>query len=280
VQQDGLRACAQALAAKPYVDPEKLGIYARGYGIVMATGMIAGNDLPRVKFLLDFEGPSDRYQCAVDFGGHVPMPVDSEAYWAEREANRFIKRVSSAYLRIQTEIDYSGRMPNNEHAIALIDSATSRVYGGAGSSIWTRVNDSVMNPENRTYTQTEPPQWIAEEEERNLLCRELIYLHELADRDFTSAVSANPPPAPRTMALSLDISPNPCRGRVSIRFSGSPLIAHRSSLAVYDASGRLVLAQPVSSSSFILNTSSLRAGIYVVRIGTGARAAAAKLVVR
>jgi hypothetical protein len=276
VQQDGLSACALALATKPYVDPENLGVYSEGYGVVMATGMLARHETPHIKFLLDFEGPADRYQASSSNGGHVPVPPDSESFWQEREAGRFIKHLTCAYLRVQTDQDHTGRMPNNEHAIALIDSATSTIHGGAGTSTWTRVNDSVMNPENRTYTITDPPNWIPEDEEDLLTCRMVLYLHELANRDFTSAVPGSSAIVQRS---SFSVSPNPCRASGVLHLTTGPL-DHLTTLRVFDASGRLVLSQPVRSSSFILHTSSLRAGVYLIRMDVGAGAAAAKLVVR
>ena len=277
VQQDGLRACALLLASKPYVDSEKLGIYARGYGIVMATGMIARYDLPRVKFLMDFEGPSDRYQCCADSGGHVPVSPDSEAFWQEREAGRFIRHVAGAYLRIQTETDHTSRIPDNHHAVALVDSATSTACGGSGMCIWTRANDSTMNPANQVYSVADPPLWIPEVEQASIDCRELLYLHELADRDFTSAVSGSPSIVQRP---SFSVSPNPCRGQVTVRLSSPLVFGHSQLVNLYDASGRLALSQPVRSSSFTLRTSSLHAGVYLMRMDSGAGAASAKLVVR
>ena len=41
-----------------------------------------------------------------------------------------------------------------------------------------------------TYTNTTPPVWIPEEEENLLTCRIVLYLHELADRDFANAVES------------------------------------------------------------------------------------------
>ena len=276
VHQDGLAACAAVLASRPYVDSQNLGIYSRGYGVVMATGMVARHAAPQVKFLMDFEGPSDRYQTSSDSGGHVPVPVDSDAFWLQREAGRFIKSVPGAYLRFQTATDHTGRIPDNHHAIALIDSATATEYGGSGMCVWTRVNDSVMNPENHIYSVSNPPAWVREAEERNRICREILYLHELADSSFQEAISYRPSSlAPRPSPFS--VSPNPCRG--SARISGSSFGVHRSSLSVYDASGRLVLTQPVPSSSFILHTSSLRAGVYILRLDSNGRFAAARLVV-
>jgi hypothetical protein len=277
VHQDGLHACAAFLAQQPYADTARLGIYSQGYGVVMAIGMLARYGLPHVKFLLDFEGPSDRYQICSDSGGHVPVSPDSESFWVEREAARSIRYVSSAYLRIQTVTDHTNRIPDNRHCIALIDSATAVAHGGAGIAVWTRVNDSVMNGENLVYTVPQPPEWINDIEEGHLLCRELLYLHELADRDFAGAVSSSsfiPHPS------SLFISPNPCRSRVSIRIPPQLQTATWKLVTIFDASGRLVLAQPVSSSSFILHTSSLRAGVYLVRLAAVGRAATAKLVVK
>jgi alpha/beta superfamily hydrolase len=277
VHQDGLQACAAFLAQQPYVDTARLGIYSQGYGVVTATGMLARHSLPRVKFLLDFEGPSDRYQVCSDSGGHVPVSPDSESFWMEREAERLIKHVASAYLRIQTATDHTNRIPDNRHCVALIDSATAVAHGGAGIAVWTRVNDSVMNGENLVYTVTQPPEWIEDIEEGHLLCRELLYLHELARREFPGAVSGSSFIAPRS---SFSISPNPCRASAVLHFTTGPLDHSTASLHLYDASGCLVLAQPVSSSSFTLHASSLRAGVYLVRLAAAGGAATAKLVVR
>jgi hypothetical protein len=277
VHQDGLNACATFLTQQPYVDTSRLGIYSQGYGIVMASGMLARYAVPRVKFLLDFEGPSDRYQVCAESGGHVPVSPDSEAFWLEREAARSIKNVSSAYLRIQTTTDHTGRIPDNRHAIALIDSATAVAHGGAGTAAWTRVNDSVMNGENLVYTATQPPEWIYDIEEGHLLCRELLYLHELEAGSFPGAVSDS---SFIPHHSSLSISPNPSPGHVSVRIPPQLQTANCKLVTVFDASGRLVLSQSVRTSSFTLHTSSLRAGVYMVRAAARDWNAMAKLVIR
>jgi hypothetical protein len=241
----------------------------------MATGMIARHQQPRAKFLIDVEGPSDRYQTSSDSGGHVPVPVDSESFWVEREAGRFIKSVPAAYLRLQTATDYTTRIPDNHHAIALVDSATSAQHGGSGIAAWTRVNDSVMNPENQTYTVSGPPLWIPEAEERHNICRELLYLHELADGNFPGAVTS---PSFIVHRSSFSVSPNPCRG--SVRISSSSFIVHRSSLSVYDASGRLVHSSfGIRTSPFRLDLRSMPAGVYVIRLDSDGRFATTRLVV-
>jgi hypothetical protein len=274
IHQDGLQACALALAAKPYVDTGNLGIYTRGYGNVMAAGMLARHDSPHVKFLMDFEGPSDRYQTSSDSGGHVPVPVDSDAFWVEREAGLFAKSVHGAYLRLQTATDNSNRIPDNHHAIALIDSATSTEHGGSGVAAWTRVNDSVMNPENQTYTVSDPPLWIPEAEERHIICRELLYLHELAG--FSYAISSRSSLlAPRPSSFS--VLPNPCRASGAVLLNLGPL-DHTATLRIFDAAGRLVSSFIVHGSSFIAPAPAA-AGVYLLRLDSAGRLATARLVV-
>jgi hypothetical protein len=84
----------------------------------------------------------------------------------------------------------------------------------------------------------------------------------------------------RTSQFGVFISPNPCDASTTLRLSGSSFIVHRSSLSVYNASGRLVLSQPVRASSFVLAASSFPSGLYFVRCTSGADCASARLVVR
>ncbi|MCX6842295.1 MAG: T9SS type A sorting domain-containing protein [candidate division WOR-3 bacterium] len=81
-----------------------------------------------------------------------------------------------------------------------------------------------------------------------------------------------PPPA------SLFVSPNPCHGRATVRISGSSFIAHRSSLSLYDASGRFVRSFTVSTSPFPLSTSDLPPGAYFLRSATPQGSLTSKLV--
>ncbi|HTW93076.1 MAG TPA: hypothetical protein VMH22_15405, partial [bacterium] len=105
INQDGMHVCESLLASRDYVDTSRLGVYTRTYGITMGSGMIKRYAEPHIKFLLDFEGPADRSQMCLDSGGFVPVPADSEAFWQEREAGRFMKQVPCAYLRIQPQVD-------------------------------------------------------------------------------------------------------------------------------------------------------------------------------
>ncbi|MBN2463994.1 T9SS type A sorting domain-containing protein, partial [candidate division WOR-3 bacterium] len=209
-------------------------------------------------------------------GGHVPVPVDSESFWVEREAGRFIKNVPGAYLRLQTANDYTGRIPDNHHAIALIDSATSTEHGGSGIAAWTRVNDSVMNAENQIYTVPSSPLWIPEAEERHNICRELLYLHELADGYFPGAISSRPSPlTPRRSPLS--VSPNPCRGSAMLHWTTGPS-DHSATLRIFDTSGRLVSSCNVHSPSSRIAVPQA-AGVYLLRVDSRSHFATARLVV-
>ena len=259
VQQDGMHACLSLLASRDYVDTSRLGVYTQSYGITMGSGMIARYAEPRVNFLLDFEGPADRYKTCVDSGGFVPMPPDSDAFWQEREAARFMKQVPAAYLRMQPRRDSNPRIPDNWHCIQLIDSATAVAHGGAGISAWTRVNDSVMNPENRVYTLLDPPAWIPDVQELQNSVRVLLYLHELA--------GMNPPGVADRRAIGsaapLEVSPRPCRGVLRVRLpSGTGL----RELRVHDVCGRLVerTAVPAGSRDAVLDLHGLQPGVYYV----------------
>ena len=77
---------------------------------------------------------------------------------------------------------------------------------------------------------------------------------------------------------SFTVSPNPCRGLTTVSFSSSLLSPH-SSLSVYDASGRLVRALAVRTSSLALRTSDLPPGAYFVRLNSGRETHTARLTI-
>jgi hypothetical protein len=296
VNQDGLQACALALAQRPYVDTARLGIYATSYGITMASGTIARHpDSPRISFLLDFEGPADRSQTCQDSGDYIPVPADSEAFWQEREAARFMKNAPVAYLRIQTQIDHNPHITDNRHCIALIDSATA---ANGGLSPWTRVNDSAMNPANRTYTLSDPPVYIPETQEVQNVPRILLYLHELARLQFPpSAFRSSPCPSSLAAGPALELFPNPVangsvrvhlrlpRGHDPKRFASGPCPLTDARLRFFDASGRQAAAHGLTAarsrlqdSVFDLRISDLPPGIYFLQLTSGDFSATARMV--
>ena len=261
VHQDGMHACLSLLASQPYVDTSRLGVYTRRYGITMGSGMIARHPEPHVKFLLDLEGPADRYQTCQDSGGHVPLPPENDSFWQEREAARFMKQVTSAYLRVQTEADSNPRIADNRHCIQLIDSATASVYGGSGISVWTRVNGSVMNSPNQVYSVSDPPAWIPEKQEVQNDIRLLLYLHELADMDLAVATTERSNVC--AAAVPLRLTPRPCRDLLRV---GLPPGPSRRELRVHDVLGRPVLRadMPAGSPRAELDLRDLRPGVYWV----------------
>ena len=76
----------------------------------------------------------------------------------------------------------------------------------------------------------------------------------------------------------LSIVPNPITsGFATVHLSS--FLSAPSLLRIYDAAGRSVLSQPVRTSSFILDASSLPVGVYVCWLSAGNRSAATRLVV-
>ena len=240
VHQSALHACLNALAGQPCVDSTRIGILSEGYGVTMAAGMLARcADSSRTSFLIDFEGPANRYQSCMDSGGLVPVNPDSEAFWQDREAARDMSGIHCAYLRMQTAQDRNPGITDGRDCIALIDSATN------GSATWTRVNDSVMNQSNRTYTIADPPVWIPENQQVHNVIRYLLYLREMVNAGAPTGLDAGP--ASLSPASGLAVFPNPASRMVAVRYS----LARNAtaSVGIYDAAGRLVkgLAQGPAS---------------------------------
>jgi len=92
--------------------------------------MMARHDSSHVKFLMDFEGPSDRYQVSTDSGGHVPVRLTRRHSGSNGRPAGSSGARAGAYLRISDRDRPHGPHPGNHHAIALIDSATSTEHGG------------------------------------------------------------------------------------------------------------------------------------------------------
>jgi hypothetical protein len=66
----------------------------------------------------------------------------------------------------------------------------------------------------------------------------------------------------------LSVTPNPCRSSTVLHLTAGPLDHSTALVRIYDASGRLVLSQPVRSSHFTLHTSLLPAGVYLVELSS------------
>jgi hypothetical protein len=268
-----------------------------GYGITMATGALVRYPEPGVRFLLDDEGPADRYQTCADSGGPVPVAPDSGAFWQEREAARFAKQVPALWLRFQSRASPNPRITGSRDCIALIDSATNVAYGGRGISPWTRVNDSVTNPANLVYSDSNRPVVIPDAQEYHTPLRFLLYLRELIHNSRTAINEpASAFPNPGGMVPSLCIRPNPSSGTLAPTIAYSLPTACCVSLKLYDASGRLVRTlasgyHHAGTSSINLQFSisnpkseirnpksaSLPSGVYFIRLEAGGAHATGKL---
>jgi len=63
--QDGLAAVIEFAASLPEVDADQMGMVSLSYGVTLASGTLARYpDLP-ICFLVDWEGPADRYDTTV-----------------------------------------------------------------------------------------------------------------------------------------------------------------------------------------------------------------------
>ena len=164
--QDGLAAIVTYAADLPQVDEARIGLVSYSYGITMASGALARHPEMPIRFLIDWEGPATRDDtggCDADKLGHLTgYACDDEEFWREREAAGFALKIEVPYLRLQTEIDHV--QPDNNHALLMINNATSEAYGGHGRAPWTRLNDL---PINQVYDLNDPPQLIPEDRSVN-----------------------------------------------------------------------------------------------------------------
>jgi hypothetical protein len=101
----------------------------------------------------------------------------------------------------------------------------------------------------------------------------------LIKTDSLGNVGVAEPRRPQAASPKLQAEPNPCRSSTVLRWTPGPLDPSTPVLRVFDATGRLVLSQPVRTSPFPLSTSGLAAGAYFLRVSSGGRAASTRLVV-
>ena len=166
-QQDGLAAVIEFASGLPEVDSVQMGLVSYSYGITMASGALARHpDLP-IRFLIDWEGPANRDDTGGCDGaglGHLEevASCDNNNFWKEREASTFVLSLLVPYLRLQSEKDHV--QPDYDHALLLINNATSTAYGGKGQSPWTRLNNL---PPNQIYSFDAPPEMTPENKDKN-----------------------------------------------------------------------------------------------------------------
>ena len=160
IGQDGLKAVIEYAVGLSGSDG-RVVLASFSYGVTMATGVLARYPELPVVFYADWEGPADRNDtggCDGSGLGHLKdTGCTNEAFWSEREATTFIKKIDVPYQRIQSAKDHV--QPDNNHALLLVNDATSTTFGGKGRSPWTRLNDEAPN---RIYTASDQPHWLPE----------------------------------------------------------------------------------------------------------------------
>jgi hypothetical protein len=190
--QDGLCAVVEYAAELPYVIPDNVGITSHSFGIATAAGCVGRQPEVPAKYLVDGEGPPDSFVVC-----HEPSLLDADpsndkvelihdllgrysisrnpsdenrAFWAEREAIRFIGMYRGRYLRLQAMWDHAQQPQEaadvaaftvpplwwpNKHTTDIVNAAV------AGGVPWVRVNlPEQGNTVNATFDMDHPPVYL------------------------------------------------------------------------------------------------------------------------
>jgi hypothetical protein len=177
LHQDDLKAVIEYVAVQPNVNAANIGVETSSFGIAIGAGALGRYPNLPVAYLVDQEGPHDnRVITFYDVGretavcGHWSTVTDpspeNAAFWAEREAVRYIGAYPGRYLRMQAEIDHAQGPGYFRHAIEMVNAATKPEYSGSGSASWTRMNGSDLgNAVNAVYPLGDAnhyPTWVSE----------------------------------------------------------------------------------------------------------------------
>ncbi len=124
----------------PIVMNDNVGILSFSIGIIIASGAQARFPASSIKYIFDWEGPSNRFNTTKN-NTHKPLknfPTSREDFWNDREAARFISEIRCGYFRYQAEIDHvQGNYKG--HTVELLNKATK------GKAAWTQCNDNPVN---------------------------------------------------------------------------------------------------------------------------------------
>ncbi|MCI5156982.1 MAG: hypothetical protein D3906_00820 [Candidatus Electrothrix sp. AUS1_2] len=144
--QDELVDVLRWVHARPEVRKNSLTILSFSIGITISAGALArhADELSFVSMLFDWEGPSNRFNITKN-DTHPPLqsfPTSDNTFWREREACRFIDKITCGYFRYQAQQDHM-QGSRKEHALELMNLATQ------GGAAWTQLNH---NPRNILYS--------------------------------------------------------------------------------------------------------------------------------
>lgn len=135
VHQRELAALVEFFSAQPEVESGNVAVFSFSIGICIAAGAIARYRLPSVRYLFDWEGPSNRFNITQnDTHKHLgKWPSSDVFFWEEREPVLSIGEISCGYFRYQAMRDHvQGSFKG--HAIELVNLAER------GAARWTRMN--------------------------------------------------------------------------------------------------------------------------------------------
>ena len=174
--QQELSAVIDYFSRLPIVKDDNIGILSFSIGIVVASGALARFPIPEVKYLFDWEGPSNRFNATKN-DTHKPLkgfPTSNDEFWREREAVKFISQIRCGYFRYQAEKDHvQGNYKG--HAIELLNNAAK------GTALWTRCND---NPVNMIFDEKKVDEYDWVPRDLNHKGRILKYLLEVQKGNF------------------------------------------------------------------------------------------------
>jgi hypothetical protein len=255
--QNALKAVVEFAGALPNVDPANLGIQTSSYGITLGAGALGRYPSLPVRYLVDLEGPSNNlittfyYRNEILFCGHWSLITDpspqNQAWWAEREAYRFIGAYRGYYLRMQAVTDHAQPPGIYTHTLEMNNAA---VQGGLP---WTRVNGREMGNALNTLYLASRPLWLP----GRLADYPLLAAAEIADMANRFGAAITP-----TWGLGLQIAHDVDREDGGLTLVTSAQLTASRILAV-DPAGR-VTGLLISSLRFAHNADRLANGNTVV----------------
>lgn len=197
------------------------------------------------------------FQYSDDTAGTPPYELRAFDYAGQEPESLFAAVENGVLAATQREAHHGwNRVPLNDTGVQWVQTRLP------GNTLRAAIKEDAWGELAYAYGSTDP--------ETLRPCLLLSYL--------PTAVEERPTPA--APYPTLDITPNPCCRSAVVHLTTGPL-DHSTTLAIYDACGRVVLSQPVRTSSSVLSTSSFPPGVYVVELsaprGTSLRQ---KLVVR
>ncbi len=100
---------------------ERMGVMSMSMGVIMATGALSAQPELPVSFLIDWEGPSDRYNTGCQGNSLELATCDDEDFWGSREGSVSVADLPVPYQRLQTLDDHVH--PDAGHARMMLAAA-------------------------------------------------------------------------------------------------------------------------------------------------------------